>query len=100
MRTFTSIEFSRLSLAPGIDSQSSTWAALVCGFVGAIANQPLCQCTVVAATTIVNISGILTKRVNKPISKNQPPKNSLQPAKKANKSGNGNPKPHSLLPNH
>ena len=40
-----------------------------------------------------------TTRVNKPTSSNHPPKNSVQPAKKASKAGNGKPNPQSLLPN-
>ena len=59
----------------------------------AIAGQPFGQCTVNAATSIVNINGIDAQRVAKPINIKMPPSSSAAIANDAIKAGAGNPRP-------
>ena len=72
---------------------------LVAGSEGAIANQPLPQCTVKIATSMVIISGTLTQRVANPINRKMPPTSSVTVASKASNQGKGRPRPQSALPN-
>jgi len=65
-----------------------------------IANQPLCQCTVKIATSMVAIIGSAIQRSPRPSSRLIAPPSSAPMARPAIRVGNGRPRPQSALPNH